>query len=57
MALAFGASTLPGVFSPDPTVRHMTQQLMPLVAASQPVNALAFVADGALYGVGGFRCL
>ena len=28
---------------------------MPLVAATQPLNALAFVLDGVLYGVGGFK--
>jgi hypothetical protein len=30
---------------------------MLVVAATQPVNALAFVLDGVLYGAGGFRCV
>jgi hypothetical protein len=36
-------------------VRSLATRLMPLVAITQPLNALAFVLDGILYGVGGFR--
>jgi hypothetical protein len=36
-------------------VLPIVHQLMPLVAATQPLNALAFVLDGVLYGVGGFK--
>lgn len=31
--------------------------ILPLVALSQPINALAFVLDGVLYGCDGFSCV
>lgn len=30
--------------------------VMPVLVVTQPINALAFVWDGALFGCGGFRC-
>jgi hypothetical protein len=46
---------LPSLFTQDPSVRQLAQQLMPIVAITQPLNALAFVMDGVLYGAGGFK--
>uniref|UniRef100_A0A383WIN5 Protein DETOXIFICATION n=1 Tax=Tetradesmus obliquus TaxID=3088 RepID=A0A383WIN5_TETOB len=46
---------LPSLFTQDASVRQLAQQLMPIVAATQPLNALAFVSDGVLYGAGGFK--
>jgi hypothetical protein len=46
---------LPLLFTQDPAVRQLAQQLMPIVAFTQPLNALAFVMDGVLYGAGGFK--
>lgn len=47
--------SLPALFTRDPAVRSLAGHLMPLVAASQPLNALAFTLDGLLYGAGGYR--
>lgn len=33
----------------------LLRRLMLIVAATQPINALAFTLDGVLYGAGGFR--
>jgi hypothetical protein len=46
---------LPPLFTQDPSVRQLAQQLMPIVAVTQPLNALAFLMDGVLYGAGGFK--
>jgi Na+-driven multidrug efflux pump len=40
------------VFTADADVRHLTLQVMLLVAALQPVNAVLFVLDGVLIGAG-----
>jgi hypothetical protein len=53
--LAAGSSRIPALFTADPQVLSLATHLMPLVAITQPLNALAFVLDGILYGVGGFR--
>ncbi|KIY96977.1 hypothetical protein MNEG_10983, partial [Monoraphidium neglectum] len=50
-----GAGALPALFTSDPLVLRALRPLMLVVAATQPVNALAFVLDGVLYGAGGFR--
>eukprot|EP00775_Hariotina_reticulata_P009516 gene9516-9681_t len=46
---------LPALFTQDAAVLHLARRLMPVVAVTQPLNALAFVMDGVLYGAGGFK--
>lgn len=46
---------LPGLFTQDKAVLSLAKKLMPIVAVTQPLNALAFVLDGVLYGAGGFK--
>jgi hypothetical protein len=58
LALVLGLSrdALPGLFTHDAAVTQLVAALLPVVVASQPINALAFVWDGVLFGAGGFRC-
>ena len=51
------ADTLPGWFTPDPSVVAMVASLMPIVALSQPLNSLVFVLDGILIGAADFNFL
>jgi len=53
--LALGRGSIPGLFSRDPAVLVLVSALLPFVVVSQPINALAFVWDGVLFGAGGFR--
>jgi putative MATE family efflux protein len=56
VAIAALSPWLGRLFTSDPAVLSLlSTTLMPVVAATQPVNALAFVLDGVLYGAGGFR--
>jgi hypothetical protein len=57
LSLILGASMnqLPALFTQDAAVLHLARRLMPVVAVTQPLNALAFVMDGVLYGAGGFK--
>ncbi|ESQ49222.1 hypothetical protein EUTSA_v10020489mg [Eutrema salsugineum] len=50
LGLYFGA----GVFSKDPTVIHLIAIGIPFVAATQPINSLAFVLDGVNFGASDF---
>ena len=50
--LALGRNNIPGMFSRDPQVLALVGALLPFVIASQPINALAFVWDGVLFGAG-----
>jgi Na+-driven multidrug efflux pump len=43
------------MFSKDAAVLQLVAALLPAVIISQPINALAFVWDGVLFGAGGFR--
>ena len=43
---------LAGVFTSDPGVRHLTLEVLWIVAALQPVAAVVFVLDGVLIGAG-----
>lgn len=45
----------PEMFSKDAAVLQLVAALLPAVIISQPINALAFVCDGVLFGAGGFR--
>lgn len=58
MVLAIGlfasAPLLPGLFSSDATVVSVIQSLLPVIIVTQPINAVAFLLDGILYGVNGF---
>jgi putative MATE family efflux protein len=40
------------VFTNDPGVRHLAMQVLLIVAALQPLNAVVFVLDGVLIGAG-----
>lgn len=53
VALGAGMHVIPGLFSDSPEVLKLAGHLMPIVAFTQPLNALAFVLDGVLYGAGG----
>lgn len=53
--LGVGSSRLPRLFSSDPAVLGLIAAIWPWVALSQPINSLAFVWDGILYGANGFK--
>ncbi|XP_031371597.1 protein DETOXIFICATION 43 isoform X1 [Punica granatum] len=50
VGLRFGS----GVFSKDMTVQHIIFVGIPFVAATQPINSLAFVLDGVNFGASDF---
>ncbi|CAA7051003.1 unnamed protein product [Microthlaspi erraticum] len=50
LALYFGA----GIFTKDPSVIHLIAIGIPFVAATQPINSLAFVLDGVNFGASDF---
>ena len=50
-------NTLPGWFTPDPSVIAVATSLMPFVAVSQPLNSLVFVFDGIMIGASDFTFL
>jgi putative MATE family efflux protein len=47
-ALAFA---LPGLFTPDPAIRHAATTALLVAAVTQPATALAFVLDGLILGI------
>jgi MatE len=47
---------IPHLFSADTAMYALAVQVLWWVALLQPVNALAFIWDGILYGVNGFKC-
>ena len=57
LAVLMGAfsGSIPTLFTDDPGVLGLIAVTIPWVVLTQPINALAFVADGVLYGAGGFR--
>lgn len=55
VVLTLGRGSIPGMFSKDAAVLDLVGALLPAVIISQPINALAFVWDGVLFGAGGFR--
>ncbi|KAF3544561.1 hypothetical protein DY000_02003805 [Brassica cretica] len=52
LGLYFGA----GIFTKDPAVIHLIAIGIPFVAATQPINSLAFVLDGVNFGASDFAC-
>ncbi|KAE8728995.1 MATE efflux family protein FRD3 [Hibiscus syriacus] len=50
LGLYFGS----GIFSKDATVLHIIAIGVPFVAATQPINSIAFVLDGVNYGASDF---
>ncbi|XP_010464452.1 PREDICTED: protein DETOXIFICATION 43-like isoform X1 [Camelina sativa] len=50
LGLYFGA----GIFSKDPAVIHLMAVGIPFIAATQPINSLAFVLDGVNFGASDF---
>ncbi|KAK9164962.1 hypothetical protein Scep_000153 [Stephania cephalantha] len=56
LAVALGASfgIIPTLFTKDADVLGIVKSMALLVCASQPINALAFIADGLYYGVSDF---
>lgn len=55
LILALSGTSLHRLFTTDPTVIRAIGNIFPWVILSQPINALAFVWDGILYGAGGFE--
>lgn len=55
LALAASQNVLPALFTSDPAVLTSVSAIYPWVILTQPINALAFVWDGVLYGVNGFK--
>lgn len=55
VVLALPGSQLTAVFTKDPMVLQVIDTLLPFVLLTQPLNALAFVGDGVLFGAGGFK--
>jgi Na+-driven multidrug efflux pump len=53
VVLAAGRPAVVMAFTADPAVLGVLAGLYPWVFATQPVNALAFVWDGILYGANG----
>jgi MATE family, multidrug efflux pump len=52
LAVVAARPWLAGVFTSDPGVRHLTLEVLWIVAALQPVAAVVFVLDGVLIGAG-----
>ena len=52
--LAILADPLPQLFNPSQSVMAAIRPIFGFVIVTQPLNALAFVWDGVLYGAGGF---
>jgi len=57
VVLAATAPWFPAVFTGSPGVRHLTTQVLWIVAAMQPLAAVVFVLDGVLIGAGDQRYL
>lgn len=55
--LAAFRGVIPGLFSTDVGCRELVAVLLPAIIVLQPINNLAFVWDGVLFGAGGFRFL
>ena len=54
-ALGFSSSVVPTWFTKDAGVLAAISAIYPWIFLTQPINALAFVWDGVLYGVNGFK--
>lgn len=55
-ALASGGASLPALFTSDPAVLSLISgSVWVFVVGTQPINSLAFVWDGVVFGAGGFR--
>jgi Na+-driven multidrug efflux pump len=52
LVLSIARFGLAPLFSNDPSVRALAEQLLLIVAAMQPLNAAVFVLDGVLIGAG-----
>lgn len=55
LLLGLGRDYIPTLFTSDTAVLGLVAATIPFVVATQPINALAFVWDGVLFGAGGFR--
>lgn len=55
--LCAAATPLSVLFTRDGATAAAAAALLPIVAACQPLNALAFAWDGIIFGAGGFRCV
>jgi putative MATE family efflux protein len=55
--VAAASGVLPGLFTEDPAVRHLTAFVLLWVAVLQPVNGVVFALDGLLIGAGDQRYL
>ncbi len=52
IVVALTSPWLVRVFTPDPEVQHLAEQVLWIVAAMQPIAAVVFVLDGVLIGAG-----
>jgi putative MATE family efflux protein len=52
IVVALTSPWLVRIFTPDPEVQHLAEQVLWIVAAMQPVAAVVFVLDGVLIGAG-----
>jgi Na+-driven multidrug efflux pump len=57
IALIVSRPWLVPLFTDDPGVRHLADQLIVVLAVLQPLNAVVFVLDGVLIGAGDQRFL
>jgi Na+-driven multidrug efflux pump len=57
LAVAIARPWLVPLFTEDPAVRDRALELLWIVAALQPLNAVVFVLDGVLIGAGDVRYL
>lgn len=55
MGLALVHQQLPRLFTADTQVLAAVGAIYPCIVVSQPINALAFIGDGVLFGAGGFK--
>ncbi|MEW5300951.1 MAG: hypothetical protein WDW36_003839 [Sanguina aurantia] len=55
LALTLSGDSLPLLFTQDKQVVALMAGILPVVILTQPLNALAFVWDGVLFGYGGFK--
>ena len=54
VVLAVLSPWIPAAFTTDPATAEVVAGLLPVIAVTQPLSALAFVLDGVIYGAGGF---
>ena len=54
VGMALTSDVVPRLFNPSADVLAALRPVYPFIILTQPLNALAFVLDGVLYGANGF---